>query len=179
MTLMVRLSRLIRADLNAVLDAVEDPASTLEQAIRDMVDALRVDEINLTRLREQRHKLEQQRDALTANHRRNEEEIDTCFEADEERLLRTLIKRRLQLIEHRKINESHLNECERHIATAESTLRENREKFAAMRSRAAAFVASEEAMDGSLSADCTATSAVTAEDIDIALLAEKRRRAQS
>lgn len=39
MILISRFSQLLRADLHAVLDRLEDPEALLRQAIRDMADA--------------------------------------------------------------------------------------------------------------------------------------------
>ena len=62
MTLITRLSRLFHADVNAVIDQLEEPELLLKQAIREMEETLNNDErqLKLLNLEQQQHHKKQQ-----------------------------------------------------------------------------------------------------------------------
>ena len=108
MALITRLSRLMRADLHAVLDRVEEPEVLLRQALREMQEELARDQQRQRLLGRERDQLDARAAELEQALRRNDQELDVCFAADKEDLARTLIRRRLeterslQLLEQRR-----------------------------------------------------------------------------
>ena len=95
MTIVNRLSRLLSADVHAVLDRLEEPQALLNAAVRDMED-------ETTRLGQQ---LQRRQTELASLDRREielsqaiaeiDEQLDLCFESGEDGLARSLIKRKL------------------------------------------------------------------------------------
>jgi len=96
MTLINRLSRLFKADFNAVLDRIEEPDQLLRQAIRDMEDEL-VDSEQRTRARAQDQEILAARQVeLEEKLSSLEEELDLCFGSKKHDLARSLIKKKLE-----------------------------------------------------------------------------------
>jgi phage shock protein A len=65
MALITRLSRLMRADLNALLDRLEEPDILLAQALRDMQQTLADDARTLAAMTRERQQLRQRRETLS------------------------------------------------------------------------------------------------------------------
>ena len=95
MALITRISRLFRADLNAVLDRVEEPEMLLRQSIREMEDHLSADEQKSRVMQHESDRLEVRLSEIDAKLLRLDEELDLCFSTDNEDLARSLVKRKL------------------------------------------------------------------------------------
>ena len=61
MALIARVSRLFRADVNAVLDRMEEPEVLLRQALRDMQEALAQDQQVLAKMEKELKQLTDRR----------------------------------------------------------------------------------------------------------------------
>ena len=178
MALINRVSRLFTADFHAVLDRIEEPDVLLRQAVREMED-------DLARTGQQIKRLARQRDDLTrrrADRERSlgdiEEQLDVCFRSGEERLARSLIRRKLEaerrageLATRLAINEK---ELEQRRATAE----ENNRRLESMRQKAELLGerADDESFD-EIAIDRELQ--VSDEEVEVAFLREQQRRAQS
>ncbi len=174
-----RLTRLLSADFNAVLDRLEDPVALLRYAIREMEQELARGQRDLQRLR-----LEHER--VAGRERRCREEIatldaelDLCLAQGHEELARNLVRRKLQSDQLLK----RLGERRESLAEANSSLTErlaaNRARYESMREKAELLAADEpapaESTDTDDFRDCPAIDDAANE---IALLAEKSRRTQ-
>ena len=95
MALITRVSRLFRADFNAVLDRIEEPDMLLKQAVREMEDELAHDEQRLKASLELEHE-RARRGALDRTLAGFEQELDVCFASGEEELARGVLRRRLE-----------------------------------------------------------------------------------
>ena len=80
MTLLQRLTRLLKADLHGILDGLEDPEEVVKQTIRDMEEALTAKEQTLVALHAslQRLTAEVQDTARTAQE--IEQRLELCFQ---------------------------------------------------------------------------------------------------
>ncbi len=129
MALINRISRLFKADFNAVLDRIEEPEQLLKQAIRDMEDEL-VAAGQRVRSRTREHELLGQRsteleDKLVAL----EEELDLCFASRKHDLARSLVKKKLErqrllqrLASQQTANEKDLDKMREQLDADHSTL---------------------------------------------------------
>ena len=89
MALITRLSRLFRADMHAVLDRIEEPQQLLQQAIREMEEALLHEEQQLKLLQHEQGQLQRRLQGLEQSLEKSEEELDLCFESNKEELARS------------------------------------------------------------------------------------------
>ena len=174
MTLFTRLSRLLRADLHAVLDRMEAPDVLLQQGIRDMqteIDAR-------VQLQQQRQQLQQQlyrqcgqwQDWL----QQQEAELDLCFGAENDALARTLLRRKLereQLLEQARQREQDLS---RQLEQDAQVLQEQQQALESLRQQAQLYEAGRAEPEGYT--DPGVGPVVTDADVELELLKAKRAR---
>ena len=96
MALIHRIATLFTADVNAVLDRLEEPDLVVQQSLRDMAAALAGTRRRVTDLERQVTdidarvtELDTQSDALAT-------ELEVCLDADDDQLARSVIRRQLQ-----------------------------------------------------------------------------------
>jgi len=177
MTLMTRLSRLMRADLNAVLDRLEEPDILLAQALRDMQEALATDERALAALQLEHKRIQQRRKVQSQRRMTIAAELDICLDADNDDLARDLLRRRL---EHDRLD-SLLSQRERdlnaRIERLAETINQHQRQLEAVRAEAALVSATHaDTEEPRVYADSDSAAPVRDTDVEVALLAEKRRR---
>jgi len=178
MTLIARVSRLFRADLHAVLDRLEEPDLVLRQAVREMEEDLARDGRKLDAL----HSELQQTAVRDAEIERLlagiDEELDICFEAGKDDLGRALIRRRLEGQSHRSTLSRKREGLEKKLARLEKRIREHGAQLDGMRQKAELLVPRDAEPSGSEAWD-TPDLRVREEDVEVAFLRERQRRAQS
>ena len=170
MPLIDRFTRLVSADLHALIDRIEEPELLLRQAVREL-------DAELERLRQRARALEheqdhQQREAMSARERiaRLDEELDLCLAADDDFLARHVVRHKLDA-ERRAAWAAAAaataaraaEDLDRHRLAGENELTRLRTELARVTVPAAIT--------------CGAPAGYAAQDIDIALLREKQRRA--
>jgi phage shock protein A len=96
MALMIRLARLVRADLNAVLDRLEAPELVLAQSVREMEQALEQERRALAALDRALEQLGLRDDSLAAEEARITTALAEGLHEGREALARPLIRRRLE-----------------------------------------------------------------------------------
>lgn len=137
MALITRLSRLLRADMHALLDRLEEPDIVLAQALREMEDAIAADEQALASMQQQRTRLAEHRDALARRHADDVKRLDVCLDAKQDDLARELLRRTLQ----RERLEAQLTRCSREldgrIDAQAARLDERRHRLEQLRAEAA------------------------------------------
>ena len=176
MTLITRVSRLFRADANAVLDRIEEPDILLRQAVREMEEALARDE---QRLRQVARGQELQTNRLTEIDQllgELAEQLDTCFRSNRDDLARTVIRRRLECEQLHRLATTRRDGLAAELAAIHERIAANRQRLAAMRERAEALIEVDHGLpDGQWPASGVV---VRDEDVEVALLQEKQRRAR-
>lgn len=182
MALITRVSQLFRADVNAVLDRMEEPEILLRQAVRDMEDALTKDdqrlkviELEQKQIVSRQGELEQRLDQVT-------EELDLCFHSGNEALARNLLKRKLESERYLNYLTGKQQEFQEVGAALKRRIDENRSRLESMRQKAELLVGPEK--DGALQNSWNETDfmgrfSVNDDDIELALLREKQRRTRS
>jgi phage shock protein A len=177
MTLITRMSRLFRADMNAVLDRIEEPATLLRQAVREMEEELARDEQQARRLEDEQQQQTSRLSDIERTLREIDEQLDLCFRSDREDLARTLIRRRLEAEQSQRLATDRQESTSRTLTGLRSRLAGNRQRLAEVRRRAE-LVGEEVGPD--TDERCIPVSvAVRDEDVEVAFLREKSRRAQS
>ncbi len=173
MALITRISRLFTADLHAVLDRMEEPEIVLKQAIRDMREAVAAGQRQIRALEARAEQIAAVRASTEARLREAAEQLDVCLAAGNDDLARSVIQRRLQLERHLTDLTGHAEQVERSAVEQERALAQRQRELDVLVARAA--VLHSEDRDGSHS---VAAAAVSADEVEVALLREKQRRAQ-
>lgn len=175
MTLFTRLSRLLRADLHAVLDRMEAPDVLLQQAVRDMQTEIDV----RVQLQQQRRQLQQQLHQQCRQWQdwlqQQEAELDLCFGAENDALARTLLRRKLereQLLAQARQREQDLS---RQLEQDARVLQEQQQALESLRQQAQLHEAGRAESHDII--DPGVNPVVTDADVELALL--KARRARS
>ena len=176
MALITRVARLFRADFHAVLDRVEEPDILLRQAIREMEDDLARDEKGYQRQQQEAEQLAKKAGELERSHSALNEELDVCFAADKEDLARTLIRRRLETERSLQLLEQRREVVAAQLERLAQRLGDNRTRYESMRQKAELFDEQQREPDG-IPAWQGADIRVRDEDVEVALLKERQRRA--
>ncbi|MCU0836449.1 MAG: PspA/IM30 family protein [Rubritepida sp.] len=178
MALITRVSRLFRADVNAVLDRIEEPASLLRQAVLDMEEALARDEERARRLAEAEREQSLRVAELERALGELAEPLELAFGSGREDLARTLIRRRLESEQLQRLAAERQARLARTLAEGKDRLAANRERLAQLRQRVEAIVG-EAAAGRNEERAMALIPAVREEDVELAFLREKARRAAS
>lgn len=178
MPLITRLSRLFRADFHAVLDQIEEPDALLRQAVREMEDALEQDEQRLQLLRHEQAQHHHRHDELTSTSTELEEQLDICFSAGKDELAKGLIRRRLENLSSLKQLTKRQQQLQHETDKLQQKIADNRRQLDTMRQKVELLVRAPvaEAFESSWPKD---EISVRDEEVEVAFLREKQRRAQS
>ena len=179
MALVSRLTRLFRADAHAVLDRLEEPDILLRQAVREMenevergAQALKALDLDYRHAHARATELESSVAAISG-------ELDLCFEAGNEKLIRMLLRRRLEgerLLAHlgQRLGNLQAERTERG-----HTLEEQRQRLESIRQKAAAFDVDASSFRGDTTVCGQPDLNIAESDVDLALLREQQQRRAS
>jgi phage shock protein A len=181
MALITRLSRLLRADMHALLDRLEEPDIVLAQALREMEDAIAADEQALTSLKHQRSRLAEHSDVLARRHADDAKQLEVCLDAEQDDLARELLRRKLQRERLDAQLSSRSRELDSRIAAQATRLAECRQRLEQLRAEASVLADTdrapvEPAQDAWSDLEADGIAPVRDADVEIALLAAKRGR---
>ena len=176
MALVTRLSRLFQADFHAVLDRIEEPDLQLKQAVREMQFALDQDQQRLKLLRHEAEQL----DKAAANGKAAidsfDEELDICLAAKKDDLARDLVRRKLAAEKQLQAVTAQIDTVASQIAALGKQIDEQEQQVTSMKQKLELLVSEEERFSPG---DSHHADAVRNEEVEIALLREKERRAKS
>jgi len=180
MALINRISRLFTADLHAVLDRLEEPDALLKQAIREMEDELASGESRLRWLDHEHTQLSRQIDELGTALATVAQQLDVCFEGNEDALARTLIKRRLETQRLAGRLDTRINANTLARAQQAECVEQNRRDLDTLRQQADILLDGLTATSrGAARGIAGFDTAVTDADIEVELLSEKQRRSRT
>lgn len=173
MTFLARFHRLLRADVNACLERLEDPEQVLRLALSDMED-------EIARLEGRQSERAARRDYLQRDlSRRNtlqqslEQELDAALEADREDLARAVVARRLVLDRESREISTACDELGQTLADDAARLEDCRRHLAEVRAQVARIAV---AAPPTRDLDAAPGGTISSADIDLELLREKQRR---
>lgn len=169
-----RFTRLLQADLHGVLDRLEEPDLLLRQSLREMEQLVADQRRALQRQSGHRERLARRLAEIDAAQEKTDGELDLCFESGEESLARGLVRRKLELDAQRSAIRQQLETIEGAHARATERHRRNLARLDDLRQKAELVLDAES--DGAFE---TAGGAVSDEDVEVALLRERKRRAGS
>lgn len=180
MALIHRMSRLLTADLHAVLDRIEEPEALLRQAIREMEDAIADGERRLKALEAEREALAGRRAKLDSTLRDVDAQLDVCFNAGNDALARKLVRRKLEAERFAQHLAQRLDAHDKTLAAARAAQLDRREQLDVMRQKAELLTDRAAAETTGLGDDPSAArSAVGDDEVEVAFLRERERRKPS
>ncbi|MCP5206532.1 MAG: PspA/IM30 family protein [Hahellaceae bacterium] len=173
MALLKRFNQLLHADIHAMLDQIEDPSALLKQSIREMEAALLKNQLQLQQLQSDHERLTGVEASLSTELCRIEESLDLAIDAKDDALAKNLVRRKLQSTNLLQTIKSQNQQRLESIAKQEKQILQQQMTIDGLKQKCAALT--EPSQPISCSDDFAMT--ITADDIDIALLREKQRRA--
>ena len=176
MALVTRLSRLFQADFHAVLDRIEEPDLQLRQAVREMQFALDQERQRQQLLQHEAQQLDKTLAAVEARLRSLDEELDICLAANKDDLARDLVRRKLGAEKQQQAARERRADVEQRSQHLARRIDEQEQQLTSMKQKLELLVKAEEPQ----AADSFgSTDTIRSEEIEIALLREKQRRAKS
>ena len=176
MALVTRLSRLFQADFHAVLDRIEEPDLQLRQAVREMQFALDQDRQRQQLLQHEAAQLAKSIATIADNLQLLDDELDICLAAKKDDLARDLVRRKLVAEKNLRSGRERLAGLEQQSRELGRQIDEQSGQLTAMKQKLELLVSTDEyhAADEFTQAD-----RIRNEEVEIALLREKQRRAKS
>jgi len=178
MTLLTRMTRLLKADLHGILDCLEEPEEVLKQTIRDMEEALAHKEHTLTELHTVLQRLTTEDTAVARARQDIEQNIAICFQAGNETLARSFIRKRLETERQARQMARLIEDTRARHAALEHLIAEQREQLAAVVQQLNMLLATRQRQEGQPAPYAAGYSgaAVTDDEVEVAFLEEQRRR---
>lgn len=177
MTLLTRITRLVRADLHAMLDGIEEPELVLEQSIREMQEAIDADARALAHGQQQDRTLAERQDELARLLDENQSQLDVCLDEEQDDLARGLLRKRLELERLTKILEQRRKDLRGQIDTHQERLSARRARLDALKARAETLMPANTGDEPSTTT--TPDLRIDEADVEVALLNQKRARRAS
>ena len=177
MALINRISRLFKADLHAVLDNIEEPQSLLKQSVREMEDDLACDEQNLKNLQLERMRLQTSLKEINQSLEKANDELDICFDSNNEELAHRLVRRKLESERCRNFFTRKYENFKTRITETTQRIDENRKRLQSMQQKLELFASNSQQQNKEYT--ITPTFQVNTDEVDVAFLREKQQRVQS
>lgn len=173
MALITRLGRLFKADMHSVIDRLEAPDMLLKQAVREMEEAVAAGQRALAGAEAERKRIGARLAELAQQRERIGGELDLCFEAGNEPLARVLLRRRLHIDRGERALNQQAEALDANIAARREAVESQRRRLAELRDKAEVFEVTPEPGEDPFT---TPGQDISDADVELALLAEKRRR---
>lgn len=139
MGLASRFIRLWKADLHGVLESIEDRGLLLKQCLREMEDELESREVELHTLIKKKEEIGQDREILTREAVKVENDLEAAVRMDKDDISRFLIRKKLLLDRRQKELARHIQRLEQEIMNAREAAAGRRTQYQEIRLRAAEF----------------------------------------
>ena len=178
MALIRRVSRLLRADLHAVLDQLEEPDILLRQAVREMEEILAADRQRYKLLLHEQEMLEEREQEIRQSLTAGENELDLCFENGQEALARDLIRRRLEAESLLKALSAKHGRVVKRRSELKAAIEQNHSRLESTRQKAE-LLSAEKSRSLRRSAGPAWSSRIRDQEVELELLREKQKRGLS
>ena len=176
MTLLARLSRLFQADVNAVLDQIEEPELLLKQAIRDMEEALASEHRQLRLFEYDQQQLVAKQQAVQQDMAGLDEKLALCFQSGKDDLARAIVKRKLEWQRAQQALTGRITALKQGVELLTKQIHEHQVQLDEMKQKAEILM-EDNRMDLNNCADPGC--GIRDEDIEIAYISEKQKWAAS
>ena len=170
-----RIGRLWKADVHGIIDSLEEPRRILKQALRDMQDEIEESTGRLEAIRSEEERMSKRRSRVNESLDDTVKQIEVAFGAEDLKLARTFVRKRLELERMVSHLEIRLAEIAATKSTAEQTLSGQREQYQRVAEKAEILCEAESRRE------CNSSSVgdelfVSENDVEVAMLEERNRR---
>jgi len=178
MALLNRLIRLFRADFHAVIDELEEPYLLLKQSVREMETVLQLDQQQLEGLQQQQTKLNDRIKSLDDDISSHDDNLTVCFNAKNDDLARSLIKRKLECLQLKKTLVAKQDSLTIDIDHTKTRISKHAPQLASIQQKLELIA--EEISDREANMTNTPfVTTITDADVEVTLLREKQQRSRS
>jgi len=178
MALITRISRLFHADMNAVLDQIEEPDLLLKQAIRELEETHADNEKQIKLLEYEQQQFIHKEEELKLSLIELAEQLTICFESEKEDLAHLLIKRQLETKQYLKALAGNIANSEEKVEQLKTQLKKHQVQLQSLKQKAKILNQSNVVNVDIYSWDVHSFS-VQDEDVEVAFLHEKQKWSQS
>jgi phage shock protein A len=175
MTLMMRITRLFKADMHGLLDLLEEPETVLKQAIRDMESEIEHGQQALAEHQRSVERLRRTSGHLESSINTYDEQIEIAFEAQNDDLARTFIRKKLETENRLRVNMRAIADMTAETDAMQHRLREQRAQLDAIIANMPLHAGEQSHPEPPVGS--AAPSGVAEEDVEAAFLRAKRQRA--
>lgn len=181
MALINRVARLFKADFHAVLDQIEEPEQLLKQAIRDMEDDLQSTERDIAACEQQQAQLKVREQQIRGSVSDVDSELDLCFDTDNEKLAKGLIRKKLETDKLLSSLKSKIEENELFLSSRRQQAEDNSTSLESLRQKAAVLATRSRhpVSEPDEGAWISRGLSVNDDEVEIAFLREKAQRGAS
>jgi phage shock protein A len=166
--LLKRITTLFRADTHAVIDALEHPHNQLKQSLREMNKEVEKLASALSEWQRKRDLINQEIQDLVDQHEKINHELDICFSAENEALIRSTLRRRLINEKSHHQASKQLKKTNDHITALQLQHAECQSQYEAILLKANAYLQTDQTRQG----HCD----ISEDELEIALITEKQKR---
>lgn len=173
MSVFTRFSRLLKADVHALLDTMEAPDVLLKQALREMEAEHSLLKQKLDCLALQKDRLQEQIRRLQQQQEEQSEGLSLCLQQNNDALARSLLRKQLearQLAEH---SQQLLTDVDKDLSGGREQYVEQQAELERIRQRASLFMSGHRAVVAGFAAEAPGVSDA---DVELALLQAKAQR---
>jgi phage shock protein A len=175
-----RFTRLVKADLHTVIEQFEEPMMLLKQSLREMEEVIQQEQKQLKQYQQQQSQTGAHRVHLETIITESSSKLETCFNADNEVLARTLIRRKLeaeQRLNRLKEKQTKIGQMAEEV---QQRINDQQPKLESMQQELALLnIEKPRTATASSSGDDWFQTAVSDADVEVALLHEKAQRSAS
>lgn len=178
MALISRLTRLFHADMNAVLDQIEEPDILLRQSIREMQENLTQQESQLKLAEFETQQLGKKEQEIKQFLSELEEQLALCFKSNKEELAHGLVKRKLEIKQTQNSISTKISNTVEKTDLLNKKYQEQLAQLASLKQKAELLSPNSNSGPSQSSWNINSLS-ISDEDIEIAFLKEKQNWSQS
>ena len=178
MALISRISRLFHADMNAVLDQLEEPEILLRQAIREMQESLTVQESQIKLAEFEQQQLIKKEHEIKQFLTELEEQLQLCFKSDKDDLAHGLVKRKLEIKQALKAVTAKISNSTENTNQLTKKFKEQQAQLSSMQQKSD-ILNPGKASESPYSSWNVNTLNISDEDVEIAFLQEKQNWSRS
>ena len=181
MTLFTRVSRLFKADVHGILDALEEPEAILKQAVREMEEEIDKSRLQIKKLDKQIERFGTIKKNLKSKLESTEQQIDYAFTENNEVLIKSLLRKKLEINLQVETTRNGLLQLNDEKTELETELKEQNDKLKSIIEKLNLFsdqpsYRQMNGLDEIGSEDANGT--VTQEDVELAFIHEKKCRTE-